>query len=90
MNGLIIGRTVHYVFREADERLKHSTQIRPAIVTGIIDKENGIVNLVVMLEMPNDRNAPEAATHGCICAESFVPFSSEGKKKRTWKFPPKS
>jgi hypothetical protein len=88
MNGLTVGRIVQYVFRGDDG--KAPSVIRPATVTHIHDKEDGVVNLSVFLDQ-SDKGTPECGfPPNAIYQEGFVPFSSCGKKQRTWRFIPKA
>lgn len=73
MEGLVVGRIVHYVTIVYFER--------PAIVVNVIDKEKGIVNLQVFGDT-NSALIPYIG-EGNLNWESKVPYSEEGSA-HTW------
>lgn len=66
MEGLTPGRAVHYV----DEAGRHNA----ALVAGVCDEEEGIVNLCVVNLLGETRSEP------------FVLFEASGKETETWHF----
>jgi hypothetical protein len=77
--GLAIGRVVHFVRSPGEHR--------PAIVTRVIDKETGIVNLNVFRDA-EDHGAlyPEQGASAIATVEYGIP-GTDGAPTGTWHWP---
>jgi hypothetical protein len=74
--GLAIGRVVHYVVSPGEHR--------PAIVTRVVDKKIGLVNLNVLRDY-EDITAFVEVNNGSYLVANVYP--SETSPVRTWRWP---
>jgi hypothetical protein len=74
--GLAIGRVVHYVFSQGEHR--------PAIVTRVVDKKIGLVNLNVLRDYEDITEFVGVNSSGYLVANVYP---SETAPLRTWHWP---
>lgn len=88
MQGLTVGRIVHYVLQEG----RNAGQPRAAMVVRVLDSPvvpDGVVNLHVMLDGLNDAGAENQVPDHMSAWVTSVHYSEE-PKPGTWHWPPRA
>jgi hypothetical protein len=86
MEGLIVGRIVHYVLEDGP----NAGEDRPAMIVRVWNLETGYCNLLVFLDGINDGHKIEYQAGGTIAPmlwKTSRSFDSETKAPGTWHWP---
>lgn len=78
MDGLTAGRIVNYVWAPGE--------VRPMIITKVVDQEKGIVNGTVFVDGPGDVEGDSLAAMSGTLWLSNIPHDAEGLA-HTWDWP---